>query len=195
MFEAEIVAAVTQLTSADPATCDPGGLAEIVSAAQRVRSWLDALDVRVAVAASRSAEAGSCETPGDVLSGGGRRAGREAAAAARRGKVCDRLAAVHDALAAGAVSAGHVDAIVRVADQLEPERAAERSPTLFADSRSGNDLDSPARSSEAVHAAASDRVSSSTSSNRANPSPLHATDASLESAAQHQRPPPHALVG
>ena len=73
MFGPEIVGVVTQLTCADPATCDRTGLAEIVTAAQRVRCWLDALDVRIALAAARLAETGTCEPPGDMLTGGGRR--------------------------------------------------------------------------------------------------------------------------
>ena len=125
MFGAEIIAEVAQLTGADPATCDRGGLAEIVASAQRVRCWLDALDVRVAAAAARLAEGGTCETPGDVLAGGGRRSSRDAAAAARRSKVCDRMPAVHDALAGGAVSAGHVDAIARAARHLDDAGKAE----------------------------------------------------------------------
>ena len=124
MHGVEVVGVVTELTCADPATCDRGGLTEIVSASQRVRSWLDALDVRVALPLPAGG-GGLMRAPGDVLTGGGRRAGRDAAAAARRSTVCDRLPAVHDALAAGAVSAGHVDAIARAAHHLDDAARAE----------------------------------------------------------------------
>ena len=125
MFDVDVVGEVTALTSADPAACDRVGLAELVASAQRVRDWLDALDARIALQASRLAEHGSCEPAGAVLAGGGRRAGREAEAAARRGEVCAQMPAVHDALASGTVSAGHVDAIGRAAGQLDDAGRAE----------------------------------------------------------------------
>ena len=69
-----VVALVTELAAADPATCDRRGLADLVAASQQVRGWLDALDVRIALAASRLAEQGECEAPSSLLAGGGRRA-------------------------------------------------------------------------------------------------------------------------
>ena len=59
MFGTEVVALATQLAAADPAVCDRGDLAEIVKTAQRLRGWLDALDVRIALQASRLAEHGT----------------------------------------------------------------------------------------------------------------------------------------
>jgi hypothetical protein len=119
MNSARIVALVTELAAADPATCDRRGLADLVATSQQVRSWLDALDVRIALAARRLADDGACEAPSSLLTGGGRRAARDAEQAARRSEVCDLLPEMHDALAAGAVSAGHADALVGVVKDLD----------------------------------------------------------------------------
>ena len=103
MNSVRVVALVTELAAADPATCDSRGLADLVGASQQVRGWLDALDVRIALAAGRLAEQGECEAPSSLLTGGGRRAAKDAEQAARRGAVCDLLPEVHDALAEGSV--------------------------------------------------------------------------------------------
>ena len=104
--------------------CDRAALCELVAASARVRGWLDAFDARVAVAASRLASEGSCEPAAAVLAGGGRRAARDAQAAAARGVVCEAMPLLGDALALGRVSAGHADAIVRVAAQLDETATA-----------------------------------------------------------------------
>ena len=119
MSSFDVVATVSRLADADPATCDRDGLAELVTMSQRARAWLDALDVRIAVHARRLAESGACEAPEALLTGGGRRAAREAAAAKRRSAMCDLLPAVHDAMAAGTVSAGHADVLADVAATLD----------------------------------------------------------------------------
>ena len=55
MYEPGVVALIGELADADPAACDRAGLAELVERSQRVRAWLDAFDVRVAVHAARLA--------------------------------------------------------------------------------------------------------------------------------------------
>ena len=60
-----------------------------------------------------------------MLTCGGRRAGRDARQAARRGEVCGQMPAVHDALAAGTLSAGHVDALARAVGQLDDAGRAQ----------------------------------------------------------------------
>jgi hypothetical protein len=133
MFGPDVVALATQLAAADPATCDRGALTGLVETAQRLRCWLDAFDARIALQASRLAEAGSCESPAAVLAGGGRRSTKEAAAASARAGVCDLLPGVHDALTAGELSAGHTDALARVASELDDagrSQLQELEPTL-----------------------------------------------------------------
>lgn len=119
MFGTDVVALATQVACADPAACDRAGLADLVATSQRLRSWLDAFDARIALQAARLAEQGGCEAPAAVLAGDGRRSVKDAAAAAQRGQVCDLLPGVHDALAAGELSAGHADALARVARDLD----------------------------------------------------------------------------
>jgi hypothetical protein len=123
MSASRIHGLVTTLTAADPATCDRGELAELVSASQGVRAWLDAFDASVAVRAAALAEEGRCESPGSLLAG--RRSRRDGDAAARRGEVCALLPGLHEALAAGRVSAGHADAVARVAAELDERGRAE----------------------------------------------------------------------
>ena len=60
-----------------------------------------------------------------MLAGGGRRARRDAEAAAARGSVCARMPAVATALADGTIGAGHVDAIVKAARHLDDDAKDE----------------------------------------------------------------------
>jgi hypothetical protein len=125
MYETGIVSLVDELAGTDPAACDRAGLASLVAVSQRVRSWLDAFDARVALHASRLASEGLCEPASSLLTGGGRRSVRDADAAARRATVCVQLPEVHDALACGRMSAGHVDAVARLAGELDEAGRAE----------------------------------------------------------------------
>ena len=125
MEGSQVIGLVTQLTAADPGACDRRGLADLVNASQRVRGWLDAFDARIAIRAGELADHGVCESPSSLLAGDGRRAAKDADAAARRGAVCDLLPKVHDALASGSVSAGHADALARVARELDDEGRSE----------------------------------------------------------------------
>jgi hypothetical protein len=119
MFAAEFNVLATSLAQADPAVADGDELAHLVILSQRARAWLDALDVRISLRAAELADCGSGDDPETVLTGGGRRGMRDAEAAARRGDVCAQMTDVHDALAAGEVSAGHVDAVARLVHQLD----------------------------------------------------------------------------
>ena len=95
------------LTVADPAGCPRGDLPDLAALSLQVRSWLDAFDATLA-----ARDAG-------VVAGDGRRSSREANTIAARGEVCAAMPALHDALEAGTVAAGHVDAVARVAGQVE----------------------------------------------------------------------------
>src|SRR5918993_3656130 len=104
-----IVGLVTVLTTADPAGCPRTEIAELASQSAQVRCWLDAFDATLAAASSDPT----------VVSGGGRRSSREANTVAARGQVCAEMPELHEALAAGTVASGHVDAVARVAGQVE----------------------------------------------------------------------------
>ena len=60
-----------------------------------------------------------------MLAGGGRRSKRDAEAAAARGAVLDRMPQLGEALSDGSIGAGHVDAVVGAARQLDDDAKAE----------------------------------------------------------------------
>ncbi|MGH9271637.1 MAG: hypothetical protein ACRDZ2_10230, partial [Ilumatobacteraceae bacterium] len=147
MFESRVVEAVHDLVSADPARCDSTALAALVATSGRVRAWLDAYDVRLAQRAADLAATGTGSSPSNVLAGGGHRSGRDAAQAARRADTCALLPDVHAALAAGQVSAGHVDAITHTARALDDAGRAELAnlhPTLV-DKAAGSSVEAFSR--------------------------------------------------
>lgn len=116
MVAVDVLAALVQ---SDPGVCERSGLDLLVRNSLQVRSWLDAFDARIAVRAMALAAAGRSEAASSVLTGGSRRGQRDADAAAERGGVCEQLPTVGDALASGAVTAAHVDAIAHAAAKLD----------------------------------------------------------------------------
>ncbi|MET0578728.1 MAG: hypothetical protein ABW122_08720, partial [Ilumatobacteraceae bacterium] len=125
MFGGDVVGSVTVLTSTDPGVCDQAALAGLVSAVGQVRAWLDSYEARIAMRASDLAADGVGD-PADVsLADRGRRSTRAAREAARRGAECAGLPDLFVALASGAVSSGHVDAVARMAGRLDDAGRAE----------------------------------------------------------------------
>src|SRR5262245_9890051 len=127
MYGNGVVELVAELAGADPLCCDRDGLADLVAKSQRVRSWLDALDARIALRSRRLADQGACEAPGALLAGEGRRSAKDAEGAAERAGVCEQLPSFHDALATGEVSSGHVDAVARLSAGLDDTARSELS--------------------------------------------------------------------
>lgn len=119
-MSADFLASAATLARADPRTCDRAALTELVAVALAARAWLDAFDASLAVRAGQLAEPAV-----ELLTGGGQRRSWEAEAIVGRAGVLEAMPALHDALAAGAVSAAHVDAVVRAADRLQPEERAD----------------------------------------------------------------------
>ncbi len=119
--DGSVLDAVAKLLVADPDQCTADRLSVLVRRSLRVRGWLDSLDARIAVAATRLASEGRSADAATVLGGGGRRSRRDADAAAARGAVCEKLPAVGTALAEGTVSAGHVDALANATRQLDDD--------------------------------------------------------------------------
>src|SRR5829696_1017784 len=124
MFEKRVAGEVQHLVDDDPAVCDGRELNALVEMSGRVRSWLDAYDTRLARRAGELRRAGQGAAPAEVLAGGGR-SRREAAAVERRADVLEQLPAVHDALVAGQVSAGHVDHLARATASLDDAGRAQ----------------------------------------------------------------------
>ena len=125
MIGVDVVGLVTVLTATDPAACDQAALADLVATSQQVRGWLDSYEARIALHADVLAGDGSGDPAAVVLADRGRRSGRAAREAARRGSVCADLPGLFDALVSGVVSSGHVDAVARLAGRLDDAGRAE----------------------------------------------------------------------
>ena len=121
----DVESVVREVAGTDPATCDSAALSTLASRVQRLRCWLDAIDAAVAVRADELAAAGAGGPACMVLTDGGRRSSREAQVVTDRAAVCAAMPEVHVALAAGAVSAGHADAIARAGNRLDERGRGE----------------------------------------------------------------------
>jgi hypothetical protein len=75
--------------------------------------------VRITRSQRRLPTQGRAEAPKDLLAREGGQSGRDARTADDREKVCTALPSFEEALAGGAVSAGHVDAIASVVRGLD----------------------------------------------------------------------------
>ncbi len=109
------------LLVADVEAADRPELERAVRALGTVRSWLDAFEVRCARRSKALAAEGRARAPESTLTDHGRRSGRDAAAATEREAVCASMASFEDALAAGDVSSGHVDALARATKRLDDD--------------------------------------------------------------------------
>ena len=125
MFEKGIRTTVEALLELDPVVCDRRQLEHIVELSARVRGWVDAIDVAVARRVASGATAGVDASPAEVLGRCGRRSRKDAKAAADRAAVCDQLPSFEDALADGAVSAGHVDVLANATRHLDDAARSE----------------------------------------------------------------------
>jgi hypothetical protein len=76
--------AIAELLAVDVAVCDRAGLGAAVKSAQRVRGWVDAVDVAIARRSRELAAEGRSESAAEVLSGHGRRSTRETKAVSDR---------------------------------------------------------------------------------------------------------------
>ena len=134
----DVTAALRLLVEADVESMDRAGLDVVLTRARTVCAVTDAVEVRVARRARELAAAGQSESACEVLRDGGRRAAKDAGAAARREETCGRWQTFEPALAAGAVSAAHVDALANatagLSDQCKDELVAHEH-LLLADAK------------------------------------------------------------
>ena len=101
-----------------------------------VQSWLAAFDIRLASAATKlDVAAGRPANPEPVVSGGGRKSQREAAAAAERARACEVVPGAADALAAGELGAAHVDALAAVCGMSDTARTVRWAHASLLDHR------------------------------------------------------------
>ena len=125
MIGVDVVGLVTVLTASDPAVCDQVALADL-RCDLAAGAWV-ARQLRGPhrVAGRRLGGERFGDPAAVVLADRGRRSGRAAREAARRGSVCADLPGLFDALASGVVSSGHVDAVARLAGRLDDAGRAE----------------------------------------------------------------------
>ena len=141
----DVVAALGALVAFDVATADETALGRACGQARRVRGWLDAFDAAAARRSDELKQAGRGRGAESMLTRHGRLSQRQARHTTRRAGAIADAPALGDALAAGAVSAGHVDAFAAAADRASPagraalvdqqqslaSRAAAQSPEEF----------------------------------------------------------------
>src|SRR5262245_41460093 len=113
------------LRDAEPDVLERDELAVLAKQIAAHRAWCDALQVRVTRRQRQLADEGRGEAPKDLLAREGGQSGRDARTADDREKVCTALPNFEDALQAGEVSAGHVDAIATAVRGLDEPTAAE----------------------------------------------------------------------
>jgi HNH endonuclease len=113
------------LRAADPEVMDRDELAGLAQQLAAHRGWCDSLQVRITRRQRALADQGRGEQPADLLAREGGQSSRDARAADDREQVCSNLPNFEDALAAGDVSAGHVDAIAAVVRGMDQVTAAE----------------------------------------------------------------------
>ena len=93
--------AIAELLAVEVAGCDRAGLGVVVKLAQRVRGWVDAVDVAIARRSRELAAEGRSESAAEVLTGYGRRSTRETKAASDRSEVCEQMPGFEAAMATG----------------------------------------------------------------------------------------------
>ncbi len=118
-------AAYAALCEADPDVMERDELAELTKHMADHRAWCDSLQVRITRRQRQLGAEGRAEAPRDLLSREGRQSSKDARTADERERVCSALPEFEDALAIGAVSAGHVDAIAQATRDLDQTTRAE----------------------------------------------------------------------
>ncbi|MFW2334201.1 HNH endonuclease [Ilumatobacter sp.] len=109
----------------DPDVLDADGPTAHVGRLAQLQAWLDAEKVRATRAQRRLADDGRAVPPEHSLARDGKTSSRDAKATTEREAVCTAMPGFEDALAVGAVSAGHVDAVASATKHLDEAETAE----------------------------------------------------------------------
>jgi len=122
---AETHAALCALAAVDLDTCDREALDRVMVPWRRVRSFCDVYEVRIARRARQLGKRGRSDTAEGLLADHGRRPGREARAVVERERACEQMPGLEAALAAGDVSASHVDGLAAATAGLDDDTLAK----------------------------------------------------------------------
>lgn len=156
MIDSGVSAAVEGLLGCDPDVADAGDLAEMSRWSASVRAFADYADVRINRRSGELAEQGAADSGAHVLLDEGRLTGREAQATGGRDRVCSEMPAFDDALAAGACTAGHVDALAKLTKDLSDEERCDL--LLVVDDLVANATDQPVALFERTTKAEIDKI-------------------------------------
>jgi hypothetical protein len=118
-------AAYAALRAADPDVMDRDALASVAKQIAQLTSWVDSVKVRVTRRQRALADEGRAEAPKDLLARECGQSERDARTADDREKVCTALPSFEEALSAGDVMAGHIDAIASAVRGMNEATAAE----------------------------------------------------------------------
>jgi len=118
-------AVYAEVRDTDPDVLDADGLTDHVGRLAMLRAWIDAEQVRATRAQRRLADEGRAADPTSSLARDGRQSSKDAKAVTERERVCTSMPGFEDALADGAVAAGHVDAIASATRSLDETETAE----------------------------------------------------------------------
>lgn len=113
------------LRAADPDVMDSDELAVLTGQIAQLKSWCDSLQVRTTRRQRALAAEGRADDPRNTLSRHGRNSSKDAQAANERERVCTAMPGFEDALNAGTVGTGHVDAIANATRNLDEALASE----------------------------------------------------------------------
>ena len=113
------------LGAADPDSLSRDETAELLDASKRVRAWLDSIEMRASRRLRHLAEQGRAEAPDSMLTDSAGHSARDARDVTARDELCADRPEIEDALAAGDVTAGHVDAIQRAGANLPDDVRAD----------------------------------------------------------------------
>ena len=107
--DGDVVGALAALVAVDVAVAGEVELGSAMRGLRRVRGWLDAFEAAVAARSDELGRVGQGRGAESLLIRNGRVSQQQARRTARRAATITAAPALRDALAAGAVSAGHVD--------------------------------------------------------------------------------------
>ena len=156
MIDSGVTAAVEGLLACDPDVADAADLAGMSRRSATLRAFADYVDVRINRRSNELAAQGAADSGAHVLLDEGRLTGREALATGGRDRVCIEMPKFDDALATGACTAGHVDAVASLTKDLSDEERCDLS--FVVDDLVANAADQPVALFEKTTKAAIDKI-------------------------------------
>ena len=156
MFDSGVSAAVAGLLACDPDVADAVDLAVMSRRSASLRAFADYVDVRINRRSNELAVQGAADSGAHVLLDEGRLTGRDALATGGRDRVCTEMPQFDDALATGACTSGHLDALANLTKDLTDEE--RRDLSLVVDDLVANAADQPVALFDKTTKAAIDKI-------------------------------------